>query len=109
MTYVFLTKTDSTISFTFSQVNLSKGVSQKLKEKKSDATEDETIQFKSYLLSFGISDPVTKAEFGSGSAFHTELAKQLSDALTRPLQEAGGILSLTEVCLILIMHVFVLL
>ncbi|XP_015915804.1 vacuolar protein-sorting-associated protein 36 [Parasteatoda tepidariorum] len=78
-------------------VNLSKMVSQKLKEKQSDITEDETIQFKSYLLSLGISDPVTKEEFGSGSAFHTELAKQLSVALMKPLQEAGGILSLTEV------------
>lgn len=78
-------------------VNLSKGVSQKLKDKQSDVSEDETIQFKSYLLSLGISDPVTKAEYGSGSAFHTELAKQLADALARPLNEAGGILSLTEV------------
>ncbi|CAL1265505.1 unnamed protein product [Larinioides sclopetarius] len=78
-------------------VNLSKSVSQKLREKQSDVTEDETIQFKSHLLSLGISDPVTKSEYGSGSTFHTELAKQLSEALIKPLESAGGILSLTEV------------
>ncbi|KAG8190593.1 hypothetical protein JTE90_017858 [Oedothorax gibbosus] len=78
-------------------VNLSKGVSQKLKDKKGDISDDETIQFKSYLLSLGISDPVTKAEYGTGMTFHAELAKQLSEALTKPLQESGGILSLTEV------------
>lgn len=78
-------------------VNLSKGVSQKLKDKKGDVSEDETVQFKSYLLSLGISDPVTKAEYGTGMTFHAELAKQLSEFLLKPLQEAGGILSLTEV------------
>lgn len=78
-------------------VNLSKSVTQKLREKQSDITEDETIQFKSHLLSLGISDPVTKDEYGSGSVFHTELAKQLSDALKKPLEEAGGILTLAEV------------
>ncbi|GFS35384.1 vacuolar protein-sorting-associated protein 36 [Trichonephila inaurata madagascariensis] len=78
-------------------VNLSKSVSQKLREKQSDITEDETIQFKSYLLSLGINDPVTKSEYGSGSTFHFELARQLSETLFKPLKEAGGILSLTEV------------
>lgn len=78
-------------------VNLSKTVTQKLREKHSDITEDETIQFKSHLLSLGISDPVTKAEYGSGSTFHIELAKQLCDALKKPLEEAGGILTLAEV------------
>ncbi|XP_035219796.1 vacuolar protein-sorting-associated protein 36-like [Stegodyphus dumicola] len=78
-------------------VNLSKTISQKLREKQMDITEDETIQFKSYLLSLGISDPVTKDEYGSGSAFHTELAKQLCDLLMKPLNEAGGTLTLAEV------------
>ncbi|GIY25005.1 vacuolar protein-sorting-associated protein 36 [Caerostris extrusa] len=100
--------TDGTISEAFEDlkclmkmakemVMLSKSVIQKLKEKQSNITEDETIQFKSQLLSLGISDPVTKSEYGSGHTFHMELAKQLAEALIKPLQEAGGILSLTEV------------
>lgn len=78
-------------------VSLSKMVTQKLRDKQSNITEDETIQLKSHLLSLGISDPVTKAEYGSGSTFHMELAKQLSDALMKPLEDAGGILTLAEV------------
>lgn len=78
-------------------VLLSKSVSQKLREKQGTVTEDETIQFKSYLLSLGINDPVTKSEYGSGNIFHIELAKQLAEVLRQPLEEAGGILSLTEV------------
>lgn len=78
-------------------VSLSKGISQKLKEKQGAITEDETIQFKSYLLSLGIDDPVTRDVYGSGSAYHTELAKQLADVLQQPLKDAGGTLSLTDV------------
>ncbi|XP_054714251.1 vacuolar protein-sorting-associated protein 36-like [Uloborus diversus] len=78
-------------------VGLSKNISQKIREKQSSITEDETVQFKSYLLSLGISDPVTKSEYGSGTTFHVELAKQLSDALKKPLEETGGVLSLAEV------------
>ncbi|CAN8032833.1 unnamed protein product [Ixodes persulcatus] len=78
-------------------VSLSKSISQKLKEKGSSLTDDETITFKSHLLSLGISDPVTKSMYGSGSTYHKELAKQLAQVLEQHVQDAGGILALTDV------------
>ncbi|EEC16642.1 vacuolar protein-sorting protein, putative [Ixodes scapularis] len=67
-------------------VFLSKSISQKLKEKGSSLTDDETITFKSHLLSLGISDPVTKSMYGSGSTYHKELAKQLAQVLEQHVQ-----------------------
>ncbi|XP_075545352.1 vacuolar protein sorting 36 isoform X2 [Dermacentor variabilis] len=78
-------------------VALSKSITQKLKEKGSSLTDDETIMFKSHLLSLGISDPVTKSAYGSGINYYQELAKQLAEVLEGPVQESGGILSLTDV------------
>ncbi|XP_064482035.1 vacuolar protein-sorting-associated protein 36-like [Ornithodoros turicata] len=78
-------------------VSLSQSITQKLKEKGSNLTDDETITFKSHLLSLGISDPVTKSAYGSGSTYHRELAKQLAEVLVGPVQEAGGIIALTDV------------
>lgn len=78
-------------------VSLSKSISQKLKEKGSSLTDDETIMFKSHLLSLGISDPVTKSAYGSGATYHRELAKQLAEVLEKPVQDSGGILALTDV------------
>ncbi|XP_077519040.1 vacuolar protein sorting 36 [Amblyomma americanum] len=78
-------------------VSLSKSISQKLKEKGSSLTDDETIMFKSHLLSLGISDPVTKSAYGSGATYHRELAKQLVEVLEKTVQDSGGILALTDV------------
>ncbi|XP_049521546.1 vacuolar protein-sorting-associated protein 36 isoform X1 [Dermacentor silvarum] len=78
-------------------VALSKSITQKLKEKGSSLTDDETIMFKSHLLSLGISDPVTKSAYGSGINYYQELAKQLAEVLEGPVQESGGIISLTDV------------
>uniref|UniRef100_A0A224Z9N4 Vacuolar protein-sorting-associated protein 36 n=1 Tax=Rhipicephalus zambeziensis TaxID=60191 RepID=A0A224Z9N4_9ACAR len=78
-------------------VSLSKSITQKLKEKGSSLTDDETVMFKSHLLSLGISDPVTKSAYGSGMTYYQELAKQLAEVLEGPVQESGGILSLTDV------------
>lgn len=78
-------------------VALSKSISQKLKEKGSSLTDDETIMFKSHLLSLGISDPVTKSAYGSSSTYHRELAKQLAQVLEQPVRDAGGILAMTDV------------
>lgn len=78
-------------------VALSKSITQKLKEKGSSLTDDETVMFKSHLLSLGISDPVTKSAYGSGMNYYQELAKQLAEVLEGPVQESGGILSLTDV------------
>ena len=78
-------------------VNLSKNISNKIKEKQGDITEDETVKFKSYLLSLGIQDPVTRETHGSGDKYYQELAKQLSDTLQKPLRECCGIMTLTDV------------
>ncbi|KAH9382640.1 hypothetical protein HPB48_023193 [Haemaphysalis longicornis] len=67
-------------------VALSKSISQKLKEKGSSLSDDETIMFKSHLLSLGISDPVTKSAYGSSNTYHRELAKQLAEVLEQPVR-----------------------
>ena len=46
----------------------------------------QTIRFKSYLLSMGIADPVTRETHGSGTHYHMQLAKQLGDILQTPLE-----------------------
>ncbi|KAF6085193.1 vacuolar protein sorting 36-like protein [Phyllostomus discolor] len=82
-------------------VELSKSIANKIKDKQGDITEDETIRFKSYLLSMGIANPVTRETCGSGTQYHMQLAKQLAGILQAPLEERGGIMSLTEVyCLV---------
>ncbi|XP_069495384.1 vacuolar protein-sorting-associated protein 36 [Ambystoma mexicanum] len=82
-------------------VELSKSIANKIKEKQGDITEDETIRFKSYLLSMGIANPVTRETYGTGTHYHMQLAKQLAGILQAPLEERGGIMSLTEVyCLV---------
>ncbi|XP_070327403.1 vacuolar protein-sorting-associated protein 36 isoform X1 [Odocoileus virginianus] len=82
-------------------VELSKSIANKIKDKQGDITEDETIRFKSYLLSMGIANPVTRETYGSGTQYHVQLAKQLAGILQAPLEERGGIMSLTEVyCLV---------
>ncbi|KAB0372728.1 hypothetical protein FD755_015481 [Muntiacus reevesi] len=82
-------------------VELSKSIANKIKDKQGDITEDETIRFKSYLLSMGIANPVTRETYGSGTQYHMQLARQLAGILQAPLEERGGIMSLTEVyCLV---------
>ncbi|XP_029792690.1 vacuolar protein-sorting-associated protein 36 isoform X2 [Suricata suricatta] len=82
-------------------VELSKSIANKIKDKQGDITEDETIRFKSYLLSMGIANPVTRETCGSGTQYHMQLARQLAGILQAPLEERGGIMSLTEVyCLV---------
>ncbi|XP_073198948.1 vacuolar protein-sorting-associated protein 36 isoform X2 [Lepidochelys kempii] len=94
-------ETDKNISEAKEMVELSKSIANKIKEKQGDITEDETIRFKSYLLSMGIANPVTRETYGSGTHYHMQLAKQLAGILQAPLEERGGIMSLTEVyCLV---------
>uniref|UniRef100_A0A667X6M3 Vacuolar protein-sorting-associated protein 36 n=1 Tax=Myripristis murdjan TaxID=586833 RepID=A0A667X6M3_9TELE len=81
--------------------DLSGSIANKIKDKQGDITEDETIRFKSYLLSMGIANPVTRETHGSGTHYHMQLAKQLGDMLQAPLEERGGMMALTEVyCLV---------
>lgn len=78
-------------------VHLSKNISQKIRERQGDITEDETVRFKSYLLSLGIDDPVTRNDFRSESQYYKELARQLADMLEQPIMEVGGMMALTDV------------
>ncbi|GCB63188.1 hypothetical protein scyTo_0013165 [Scyliorhinus torazame] len=78
-------------------VDLSKLIANKIKDKQGDISEDETIRFKSYLLSMGIANPVTRETHGSGTHYHMQLAKQLSGILQAPVEEQGGMMALTEV------------
>jgi ESCRT-II complex subunit VPS36 len=78
-------------------VSLSKNISQKIREKQGDITEDETVRFKSYLLSLGIDDPVTRNDFRNENQYYKELARQLADILEQPIMEVGGMMALTDV------------
>nr|CAD7397246.1 unnamed protein product [Timema poppensis] len=78
-------------------VNLSKTISQKIREKQGDITEDETVKFKSYLLSLGIDDPVTRGSYRSENQYYQGLARELADILETPIKEVGGMMSLTDV------------
>ncbi|CAF4119378.1 unnamed protein product, partial [Rotaria socialis] len=63
-------------------VNISKTIANKIQEQRSDLTSDETIRFRSYLLSLGIDNPVTKES--AGSQYHdTNGIMTLSDAFCR--------------------------
>ena len=77
-------------------VGLAKNISGKIRDKQGDITDDETVQFKSYLLSLGISDPVTRDTHGSGSKYYRELAKEIHNILIEPLKDSGGMMTLTD-------------
>ncbi|XP_068216021.1 vacuolar protein-sorting-associated protein 36 [Palaemon carinicauda] len=78
-------------------VMLSRNISNKIKEHSGDVSSDDTVQFRSYLLSLGIDDPVTRETFGSANDYHLNLAKELSQALEEAVKEAGGVMLLSEV------------
>ncbi|KAF5273011.1 hypothetical protein FQA39_LY18768 [Lamprigera yunnana] len=101
-------QTDESISLAFrdlsklmsmakDMVSLSNTISTKIREKQGDITEDETIRFKSYLLSLGIEDPVTRDTYKSNNQYYKSLAKQVCDILHTPITEMGGIMALTDV------------
>jgi len=77
-------------------VKISKNISQKIKEREGEISEDETVQFKSYLMSLGIDDPVTRDSFTSSSAYYKSLSNQICQMLLDPLEEAGGMMSLAD-------------
>jgi len=77
-------------------VSLAKSISTKIKEAQGGITEDETVQFKSYLLSLGIDDPVTKETAGSDKKYYQGLAQEMFLILDGPVQEAGGMMTLTD-------------
>lgn len=46
----------------------------------------QTVRFKTYLLSLGVSDPVTKSAFGSSAEYYKKLAEELAGVLCAPLK-----------------------
>lgn len=78
-------------------VRLSKNISDKIKEKQGEITDDETVQFKAYLLSLGVSDPVTRESHGTGQRYFVELAQQLAKILEPQLLDGDGVMTLTDV------------
>uniref|UniRef100_A0A0N4ZEQ4 Vacuolar protein-sorting-associated protein 36 n=1 Tax=Parastrongyloides trichosuri TaxID=131310 RepID=A0A0N4ZEQ4_PARTI len=77
-------------------VAMSKSITEKLRAKKGDINDDETVKFKSYLLSLGVADPVTKNTFGNGARYFEKLAEEICVILENPIREAGGMMTLPE-------------
>ncbi|XP_017128755.1 vacuolar protein-sorting-associated protein 36 [Drosophila elegans] len=78
-------------------VGVSKTISSKIREQKGEISDDETVRFKSYLMSLGIDDPVTRDNFTSNSAYFSSLARQICEMLLDPIEEQGGMMSLADV------------
>lgn len=62
-------------------VNLSKNISQKIRDRQSEASEDETLKFKSLLMSLGIDDPVTKENFTNNTEYLKSLGNEICQSL----------------------------
>ena len=82
---------------------LAKSISNTLKTKSNkEISEDETIVFKSHLLSLGVDgslgeDPVTRKKFANDSSYYRELARQIATIMKPVLDSRGGQMSLTDV------------
>ncbi|KAL1124504.1 hypothetical protein AAG570_001130, partial [Ranatra chinensis] len=99
--------TDDTISAAFKDLTrlmdmakdmvvLAKNISTKIRDRQGTITEDETVQFKSYLLSLGIDDPVTRDAYSSETKYMDDLAHELVEILETPIREQGGMMSLVD-------------
>jgi len=75
-------------------VNISKSITNKIQEKRSDLTTDETIKFRSYLLSLGIENPVTKES--AGNDYHVKLAREISSVLEKALKDTNGVMTVSD-------------
>lgn len=78
-------------------VAVSKVVSSKIRERQGDISEDETVRFKSYLMSLGIDDPVTRGSSQSNTEYFQRLGNQICEVLLDPITECGGMMSLADV------------
>lgn len=67
-------------------VTISRTISDKIRSQKGEITNDETVRFKSYLLSLGIEDPVTREEYTDESEYYKSLAEQICIMLLDPLE-----------------------
>jgi len=88
---------DALIEKAKDMVSLAERFSKKLNDKEISVTDDETVAFKSYLLSMGIDNPVTRETHGSGNRYHQELAKELASFLKDNLEREGGVMTVTDV------------
>lgn len=61
-----------------------------LQEKQGDITEDETVRFKSYLLSLGIDDPVTRGAYSNQNEYFKSLSRQLAQILEDPIKVSAA-------------------
>nr|CAG4651147.1 EOG090X09MN [Simocephalus serrulatus] len=77
-------------------VQLAGVMSNKIKDRRGEISEDDTVKFKSYLLSLGIDDPVTKHNCPSNDKFWKELAREIGTFLYTPVAELGGLMSLSD-------------
>ena len=77
-------------------VKLANQISRKIAEKQGDMSDDETVRFRSSLMSLGISNPVTRENFGSGQTYFKQLAQEILKILEQPLKESGGMMTLTD-------------
>lgn len=80
-------------------VSISKSISNKIREQKGDISDDETVRFKSYLLSLGIDDPVTRDGFTSNAKYYKSLAQQLVEMLLDPLEVSLFCISISGFCI----------
>ncbi|CAO1419561.1 unnamed protein product [Diamesa tonsa] len=78
-------------------VDISKSISNKIRERRSDESEDETIKFKSLLLSLGIDDPVTKDNFTNNNEYLRGLGNEICQSMLDPITASGGMLTIAEV------------
>lgn len=67
-------------------VGVSKAISGKIREQKGEISDDETVRFKSYLMSLGIDDPVTRGNFTSNTEYFSSLAQQICEVLLDPIE-----------------------
>lgn len=67
-------------------VAISRVISEKICSQKGEISNDETVRFKSYLLSLGIEDPVTREGSSSESEYFKSLSEQLCIILLDPLE-----------------------
>lgn len=85
-------KTDQDLSIAFQDlskligmakemVQTSKAISLKIRERQTEASEDETLKFKTLLMSLGIDDPVTKDNFTSNTEYLRSLGNEICQSL----------------------------
>lgn len=103
-------QTDDSIQLAFQDLNklmtmakdmvgLSKVISTKIRERQGEISEDETVQFKSYLMSLGIDDPVTRDGSQSNSEYYTKLSQEVCRIVLDPMtkNDGMGMMSLADV------------